>query len=193
MALILTIALLIVTVLLRATIQYIRTGDSGIRRLKKNSSFELKLATFSLYGVLLGILVVSTYQSLGMIKPQFSITPFDYEIGVFICCFSLVLTFVAQLQMGDWWRIGVDEEEQTELVNQGIYAYIRNPIYSAVLLFAVGLVFMVMHWCAILMLILGYAGIEFLVKKVEEPYLTKLHGQSYIDYKKNTWSYLPYF
>jgi len=193
MALSLTIVLILVAVLLRALIQFVRTGDSGIRTLKKSSSFELRFATISLYAVLFGVLAVSFLHSYGFIEAQFRLTSVDYEIGLVICCIALVLVFVAQLQMGKWWRIGVDEEEKTGLVINGIYTYIRNPIYSGVLLFAFGLVFMVMHWLAVLMYLLGYFCINYLVKKVEEPYLLKLHGEEYLKYKQATWSYLPFY
>lgn len=193
MALSLTIMLIMVSVLFRAFIQFVRTGDSGIRTLKQSSSFELKLATILLYSVLFGILMVGFLSAKGTIEAQFQLSSVDYEIGLIICCVSLVLIFIAQLQMGKWWRIGVDEEEKTDLVISGIYAYIRNPIYSGVLIFAVGLVFMVMHWFSILMFISGYLSIDYLVKKVEEPYLVKLHGQDYLKYKQDTWSYLPFF
>lgn len=193
MAFLLTILLLLVSVVFRAAIQYRNTGDFGIRRLKQSSSLQLKVATVGLYLVLFGVVFVSLADFLGWIAPQFSITVFDRQMGIVICCSALLLTFISQLQMGKSWRIGVDESEKTSLITHGIYAYIRNPIYSAVLLFSLGLVFLVMHWSSILMMILGYFGIDYLIRKVEEPYLEQLHKDSYLEYKKKAGRYLPFF
>jgi protein-S-isoprenylcysteine O-methyltransferase Ste14 len=41
---------------------------------------------------------------------------------------GLAGSLLAQLAMGDSWRIGVDESEKTELVTAGPFAVVRNPI-----------------------------------------------------------------
>lgn len=41
--------------------------------------------------------------------------------------------------MGSSWRIGVDEHERTELVTEGPFTVVRNPIFSAMLPAAAGL------------------------------------------------------
>lgn len=45
----------------------------------------------------------------------------------------------AQLAMGDSWRIGVDEQENTTLVRTGPFKWVRHPIYTAMMAFGLGL------------------------------------------------------
>ncbi len=49
-------------------------------------------------------------------------------IGIGLLLLSLVWTILAQIQMGDSWRIGIDEEKQTSLVRSGLFGVSRNPI-----------------------------------------------------------------
>ena len=53
--------------------------------------------------------------------------------GVVLFAIGLVGTFALQIAMGDSWRVGVDEAERTELVTDGPFAVVRNPIYSTML------------------------------------------------------------
>jgi protein-S-isoprenylcysteine O-methyltransferase Ste14 len=52
---------------------------------------------------------------------------------------GIVLTVWAQLEMGDSWRIGVDSEETTQLVRVRVFGLVRNPIYSAMIIFEFGI------------------------------------------------------
>lgn len=59
--------------------------------------------------------------------------------GVALLLLSLAWTVVAQAQMGESWRIGIDEERRTPLVRQGIYGLSRNPIFLGMMLTLLGL------------------------------------------------------
>ena len=51
--------------------------------------------------------------------------------GIVLYAIGLAGCVGAQLAMGASWRIGVDESERTDLVTDGPFAIVRNPIYSA--------------------------------------------------------------
>jgi protein-S-isoprenylcysteine O-methyltransferase Ste14 len=53
--------------------------------------------------------------------------------GIVLAVVGIVGTVVAQLAMGDAWRIGVDSSERTELVAHGPFSIVRNPIYAAMI------------------------------------------------------------
>lgn len=44
------------------------------------------------------------------------------------------LAIAAQSTMGTSWRIGVDTGERTDLVTNGLFASIRNPIITALVI-----------------------------------------------------------
>ena len=98
---------------------------------------------------------------------------------------------VAQVSMGNSWRVGVDEAEKTQLVTQGLYAWVRNPIFAFMSLLALGLVLLVPSNFALFVASLTVLGIEIQVRAVEEPYLKRTHGETYAHYAATVGRFLP--
>lgn len=78
--------------------------------------------------------------------------------------------------MGESWRIGVDEREQTELVTTGPFAVVRNPIFAAMIPASVGLSLMVPSWVAFVGVFALVLAVEMQVGLVGESYLRRIHG-----------------
>lgn len=80
-----------------------------------------------------------------------------------------------------------------ELVTSGAYAWVRNPIYSAIMFVMWGLLL----WSGNLFLIVLYPVYHLLmmimVKSTEEKWLVGLYGQKYIDYCKMVNRCIPWF
>ena len=104
---------------------------------------------------------------------------------------GLTGTLVAQIAMGASWRIGVDESERTELVTDGPFAVVRNPIYAAMLPTSLGLTLMVPSWVAFAGLAALVTALELQVRVVEEPYLLRAHGARYTAYTARVGRFLP--
>ena len=66
-----------------------------------------------------------------------------------IAVVGIAATVYAQLDMGDSWRIGVDPSETTTLVRTGLFGWVRNPIFTAMLLFGLGIALVVPNLVAI--------------------------------------------
>src|SRR5439155_892973 len=75
------------------------------------------------------------------------ISPLDdvagHVAGVVIGLGGAALVFLAQVQMGASWRIGLDPEERTDLVTAGLFGVVRNPIYAGMLATIVGIALLV--------------------------------------------------
>jgi protein-S-isoprenylcysteine O-methyltransferase Ste14 len=97
----------------------------------------------------------------------------------------------AQLNMGSSWRVGVDEREQTALVTDGLFSWVRNPIFSFITLSALGLLLLVPNSLALLAGVLTGLGIELQVRAVEEPYLLRTHGADYARYAARVGRFMP--
>ncbi len=102
--------------------------------------------------------------------------------GLAILAVSLVGTYMAQGDMKKSWRVGIDEQQKTELVTTGIFSYTRNPIYAGMLASIIGLFLVTPNAFTLILAVVGYLLIQVQVR-VEEEFLLKMHGGLYADYK----------
>ena len=113
-------------------------------------------------------------------------------IGFALGLCGLVLCRLAQQQMGSSWRVGIDRQEKTELVTDGIFQKIRNPTYSGIFLICAGS-FIIFPTISIMVWVIVFGiAIEFQVR-IEEEFLTEAHGEQYTRYHQTTKRYIPYF
>jgi len=112
-------------------------------------------------------------------------------VGVVLALAGIALTLYAQIAMGNSWRIGVDESERTELVTEGPFALVRNPIFSAMIPTALGLTLMVPSIVALVGFVALVIALELQVRVVEEPYLQRAQGETYKQYASRTGRFVP--
>ena len=105
-------------------------------------------------------------------------------LGWVLLTLSLVFVWFAQSNMRESWRIGIDEENKTELITDGLFSYSRNPIFLGILLANIGL-FLVLPNAFILMIVsLSTISINTQVR-LEEEFLKNQFGDEYVQYQSN--------
>jgi len=104
-------------------------------------------------------------------------------IGLILLFISLLWTVIAQGHMKKSWRIGIDKDTKTELVITGLFSISRNPIFFGMILSLIGLLLTTPNALTALFLTLGYVLIQIQIR-LEEEFLTKEHGQVYLNYKQ---------
>lgn len=104
--------------------------------------------------------------------------------GVILLLASLVWTVLAQAQLGDSWRIGIDYELTTELVHRGVFRFSRNPIFLGMLVTLMGLFLIIPSVGTLITLLAGIILLGIQVR-LEEEYLTRTHAEKYIEYRRN--------
>jgi protein-S-isoprenylcysteine O-methyltransferase Ste14 len=104
-------------------------------------------------------------------------------VGVALLLASAVWTLVAQTQMGRSWRIGIDAGRHTELVQQGVFAVSRNPIFLGMRLTLLGFFLTLPNAVTLCVLVLGEALIQIQVR-LEEEHLLRAHGEAYRNYMR---------
>ena len=104
--------------------------------------------------------------------------------GFILLLVSLVWTVVAQAQMGNSWRIGIDSEHSTELVHTGVFRLSRNPIFLGMIVTLLGLFLAIPSAATLVTLLVGVILIGIQVR-LEEEYLTRAHGDKYIEYRRS--------
>ena len=116
----------------------------------------------------------------------------EYDILVYIgwalLFLSLVFVWLAQSDMRESWRIGIDEENKTELVTNGFFAISRNPIFLGIMIANVGLFFVLPNAFTLLIIALSTISINTQIR-LEEEFLLKEFGEQYKQYqsKVNRW------
>lgn len=104
-------------------------------------------------------------------------------IGEALLLIALVWILTAQNHMRKSWRIGIDEDVKTELVQTGLFKISRNPIFLGMRIMLLGLFLVVPNAGTLVILITGELLIQIQVR-LEEEFLTRTHGESYLAYQK---------
>ena len=102
-------------------------------------------------------------------------------IGWGLLVLSLILVWVAQSQMANSWRIGIDEKNKTELVTTGLFSFSRNPIFLGVMIANIGLLLIIPNAFTLLIVSLSTISINTQIR-LEETFLKTSHGQAYEEY-----------
>lgn len=185
-------AYLLLTFGLRAWLLYRRTGSTGFNGFtEQRGSAGWWGGVLFAAAVLLG-LAAPILQLAGLLHPLplLEQTPI-FTAGLILTLAGAVLTVAAQQAMGRSWRVGVNHSETTELVRGGMFALARNPIFTAVILTAIGLTLIAPNPFAIAAALTLIIAVELQVRAVEEPYLIATHGDAYLTYARSVGRFLP--
>ena len=106
-------------------------------------------------------------------------------IGLALIHIALVWISIAQFQMSNSWRIGIDEKNKTKLVTDGVFSISRNPIFLGMIISVLGLFFIVPNALTFFLTITTYIIIQIQIR-LEEEFLQKQHAQDYVNYKLKT-------
>jgi protein-S-isoprenylcysteine O-methyltransferase Ste14 len=86
--------------------------------------------------------------------------------------------------MSDSWRIGIDYDEKTELVDKGIFAISRNPVFLGVVVFYIGIFLILPNTLSFTLVVVILITVQVQVR-LEEVYLLETHGEAYQAYKNS--------
>lgn len=83
--------------------------------------------------------------------------------------------------------------KENRLVTHGVYAYVRNPIYSAWIFICTGILLLGHDIWAFVLCPIFWAYLTVLMKHTEEKWLSNQYGQQYLDYMKKVNRVFPWF
>ncbi|MGC4938680.1 methyltransferase family protein [Kribbella sp. DT2] len=176
---------------IRAVIHRRRTGDAGFRGLSGTpGSAPWWAGVLFALAVLMG-LFAPIAALLGLSPLEFLTARWIQVAGLVIALAGMAATTVSQVSMGTSWRVGVDATERTELRTTGVFAWVRNPVFTAMLLTAAGLTLMAPNLLGVAGWVALFVAIQLQVRVVEEPYLRSTHAESYTTYTAQTGRFLP--
>ena len=89
------------------------------------------------------------------------------------------------MQMSNSWRIGIDEQNKTDLITKGLFSISRNPIFLGMIICVAGLFLVIPNAISLCILVTTYIVIHIQIR-LEEEFLKKQHGEQYISYQSKT-------
>jgi protein-S-isoprenylcysteine O-methyltransferase Ste14 len=176
----------------RILLQFIRTGSTGV------SGISGAIGTVEWVGGVLFALSLIAGGVAPLLQLEDVVAPADaldetwaHVAGLVLYGAGLAICVGAQLAMGASWRIGVDESEHTDLVTDGPFAIVRNPIYSGVIPLVAGLTLLAPNAVAIAAFAALIVSLEIQTRLVEEPHLLREHDPAYREYASRVGRFVP--
>lgn len=113
-----------------------------------------------------------------------------------LCSIPLVVWGVTALRTGKSAEERDDTtllefEKTTALVTDGIYQYIRHPLYSSLLFLTWGIFFKDISWAGFALGVMA-SVLLFLTAKADERECVRYFGAAYSDYMQGTKRFIPY-
>jgi protein-S-isoprenylcysteine O-methyltransferase Ste14 len=161
------------------------TGVNAFRLREEAGAEAITGRYFKLFPLLILVLLAvhglspELYRQLGVIT-VLELAPLQMA-GMVVMVLALGWTVVAQVHMGQSWRIGIDYQHRTPLITSGVFRYSRNPIFVGMMASVAGLFAVLPCALTLLLLVMTVALIQIQVS-LEEQHLQRLHGDDYADY-----------
>lgn len=152
----------------------------GKKGLVRTVELSLKYSAWVIAFAQLGSILLDANGSPDWLRP----------LGCVVGLAGAALFAIGAFRMGDSWRAGVSEKEQTELVTTGIFRYSRNPAFLGFDLMYLGMLFLYFNWLLALLSLAGAVLLHLQIVYVEEPHLRKVFGASYLNYETQVARYL---
>jgi protein-S-isoprenylcysteine O-methyltransferase Ste14 len=163
---------------------------------KKKSSGEDKQDDKSSLRVLWMTLIISI--SLGIYLSQFNIgrmqtdSLFIHYFGLFLIILGLVIRWFAIQQLKEFFTVTVSIQKGHQLVDSGLYKYIRHPAYFGSLLSFLGLGLAFQNWLTIVIIFIPIFGALSYRIAIEEKVLNAAFGEAYSTYSSRTNKLIPW-
>ncbi len=147
----------------------------------------LRLADLALKAASQGVWILAI---LTMHDDSFSYNESWRWFGAALTVLGLVVSGVATRQLGKNWVGGVALHKGHVLVRHGLYRIVRHPLYSGMLISALGISFFTQNWFYVATIFL-YVGSVLIRMPSEELMLAKKFGRAHQQYAARTKLIIP--
>ena len=117
--------------------------------------------------------------------------------GLWIWVFRIVGILFLSLGFFVWYKgaLGSDMDKniaENKLKTTGIYAWVRNPMYSGIWMLNIGISLMWHNACLLPLIFIDWFIMTIVLKNTEEKWLLNLYGEEYAEYKKRVNRCIPW-
>jgi protein-S-isoprenylcysteine O-methyltransferase len=127
-----------------------------------------------------------------ILLPQFTVRTKAVTSGVALIWAGIAVRVWAIRTLGNFFNTRVVVRQDQRLITSGPYKYLRNPAYTGVVMTFLSFGVAIGNWLSLITL-LAFGCMPFVLRiAVEDRALAARFGQEYEDYRRNTWSLIPY-
>ena len=112
--------------------------------------------------------------------------------GLILLWMGIGLAIWARYHLAEYWSARITIKEDHELIRTGPYARLRHPIYSGIILAAIGSAVVIDQWRCVLGVCLILTGYCIKARK-EETMLTQQFGEAFREHQKHAGFLIPRF
>ena len=181
------IVFFIVLVIWRSWLTWKNTGNWPVILSSSHSLRGFALAglkVIALLTILASVLYCSSSALYIYLIPIRYLEAFRVQMGFTLLTVSIVWIGIAQANMQNSFRIGIDEKVPTALIISGLFRFSRNPIYLGMITSITGFFLVIPSALTFATLTLSYVFIEVEIR-LEEEFLLEAHGDSFRSYCQN--------
>lgn len=114
-----------------------------------------------------------------------------FAIGFILISIGLIIRILSILTLKQQFIYSVVKIENHQLIETGLYKWIRHPGYLGQLIIFIGISITISNWLSIIgMIIPVVIGYIYRIK-TEERFMTQQMGENYLKYKKRTRRLIP--
>jgi len=158
----------------------------GIPVRGKNREATVSIAYFIVF-IAVSIALAAMNEPFGTVDTLSEAAALPVALGLLTA--NLVVGSAALIGLRDSWRVGVMEDQRTDLIESGIYRYSRNPYFLSYLLMFAAYTILLRSVVLLALSLIGAVLIHSMVLK-EEKHLLAMHGETYRRYRERAPRYL---
>ncbi len=169
-------------------ITYKRTGINPFQFNSNNTAIDF---VGRAYKIISAIAFITIIANSFMTSIMIYFIPIDYLqidylqwIGFGLIHLSFLFIFIAQRNMANEWRIGIDNKNKVTLITKGLFSISRNPIFLGVIIVFIGLFLIIPNAVTAIILTAGFIVIQVQVR-LEEEFLLNNLKEEYEIYMRN--------
>ena len=155
----------------------------SFKKNEKNNSFNLILF------ISLCAIALTQILSVFLVREEYSLTIVFRTVGLMFAGAGVIILLLSIKVMKDQWRIGMDKNDKTKLVVNGVYAYSRNPVNLAFYFLYFGIVLSYPNYIVGILSVIGIVLLHLEIIK-EEKYLKESYGTEYNKYTQTVNRYI---
>jgi protein-S-isoprenylcysteine O-methyltransferase Ste14 len=164
--------------------RFVRSGSSDKKGADNHTELVLWIAV--ILSLTFSVFIAMRFSFPLFVNPQLSI------LGIIMIVLGIILRFIAIKQLGKFFTVDVTIRKDHELVQHGLYKYMRHPSYTGLLITFLGFGISLNNWISVIVVFFPVLITTLLRINLEEKVLTEQFGQEYKDYAGKTKRLIPF-